>query len=252
MLVLKMAAITSLILGISSPVLQYKAQATGSDYVIAIDTSSSMTATDLEPSRLEAAKSVSSTFTSQLSNQTEVGSLGFSGKISDKTQLKDSKQDVKEFISTYDIGSFGGTAIGDAIYTSTNMLMNTDENRTIILITDGVSTTGRSVNESIQYAKQRQVKINAIGIGSLKKDQQRGNSSKIEYPNLNSSRLKQISNATDGAYSTVTSRGELEEALLNMEETTVDTELSDYLIFLALILFLGEWVLGTTRFDVLP
>ncbi|EGQ43336.1 MAG: hypothetical protein J07AB43_13270 [Candidatus Nanosalina sp. J07AB43] len=37
-----------------------------------------------------------------------------------------------------------------------------------------------------------------------------------------------------------------------MEETEVDTELSDPLIFLALILLLGEWVLGTTRFDVLP
>lgn len=252
MLLLKMAAITSLILGISSPVLQYQAQATGSDYVIAVDTSSSMLATDLEPTRLEAAKSVSSTFTSQLSNQTEIGSLSFSGRINNKTQIKADKEEVREFISRYEVGAYAGTAIGDAVYTSTNMLINTDENRTLILITDGISNTGRSVNESIQYAQDRQVKINTIGIGESKENEQTTNSSEIEYPNLNSSRLRQISNATDGAYSTVTSRKELEDTLLNMEETTVDTELSDPLIFLALILLLGEWILGTTRFDVLP
>lgn len=252
MLLLKMAAITSLILGISSPVLQYQAQATGSDYVIAVDTSSSMLATDLEPTRLEAAKSVSSTFTSQLSNQTEIGSLSFSGRINNKTQIKADKEKVREFISRYEVGAYAGTAIGDAVYTSTNMLINTDENRTLILITDGISNTGRSVNESIQYAQDRQVKINTIGIGESKENEQTTNSSEIQYPNLNSSRLRQISNATDGAYSTVTSRKELEDTLLNMEETTVDTELSDPLIFLALILLLGEWILGTTRFDVLP
>lgn len=252
MLLLKMAAITSLILGISSPVLQYQAQATGSDYVIAVDTSSSMLATDLEPTRLEAAKSVSSTFTSQLSNQTEIGSLSFSGRINNKTQIKADKEEVREFISRYEVGAYAGTAIGDAVYTSTNMLINTDENRTLILITDGISNTGRSVNESIQYAQDRQVKINTIGIGESKENEQTTNSSEIQYPNLNSSRLRQISNATDGAYSTVTSRKELEDTLLNMEETTVDTELSDPLIFLALILLLGEWILGTTRFDVLP
>ncbi len=252
MLLLKMAAITSLILGISSPVLQYQAQATGSDYVIAVDTSSSMLATDLEPTRLEAAKSVSRTFTSQLSNQTEIGSLSFSGRINNKTQVKADKEEVREFISRYEVGAYAGTAIGDAVYTSTNMLINTDENRTLILITDGISNTGRSVNESIQYAQDRQVKINTIGIGESKENEQTTNSSEIQYPNLNSSRLRQISNATDGAYSTVTSRKELEDTLLNMEETTVDTELSDPLIFLALILLLGEWILGTTRFDVLP
>ena len=252
MLLLKMAAITSLILGISSPVLQYQAQATGSDYVIAVDTSSSMLATDLEPTRLEAAKSVSSTFTSQLSNQTEIGSLSFSGRINNKTQIKADKEEVREFISRYEVGAYAGTAIGDAVYTSTNMLINTEENRTLILITDGISNTGRSVNESIQYAQDREVKINTIGIGESKENEQTTNSSEIQYPNLNSSRLRQISNATDGAYSTVTSRKELEDTLLNMEETTVDTELSDPLIFLALILLLGEWILGTTRFDVLP
>ena len=252
MLLLKMAAITSLILGISSPVLQYQAQATGSDYVIAVDTSSSTLATDLEPTRLEAAKSVSSTFTSQLSNQTEIGSLSFSGRINNKTQVKADKEEVRELISRYEVGAYAGTAIGDAVYTSTNMLINTEENRTLILITDGISNTGRSVNESIQYAQDRQVKINTIGIGESKENEQTTNSSEIQYPNLNSSRLRQISNATDGAYSTVTSRKELEDTLLNMEETTVDTELSDPLIFLALILLLGEWILGTTRFDVLP
>lgn len=253
MLAIKMAAITSLIVGISSPVLQYDAQATGSDYVIAVDTSSSMLTTDLEPTRLSAAKSVSSTFISQLNNQTKVGSISFSGRINNRTQLSSDPNKAQGYISSYEVGEYAGTAIGDAIYTSANILMNSNENRTVILITDGITNTGRSVNESVKYAKDRDVKINTIGIGSSREENREiSNRSEIEYPNLNSSRLKQISESTGGVYSAVESRGELEDALLKLEKTKVTRDISEPLLLLALILLLGEWTLGTTKFDVLP
>lgn len=252
MLGLKMLALTSLIIGVSNPVLERQVPATGSDYVIAVDTSSSMLATDLDPSRLEAAKSVSREFTSRLSNSTEIGAVSFSGRINNETGLKSDKEEVRDFLSNLEVGEYAGTAIGDAIYSSVTMLMSSDENRTLILITDGVSNRGRSVNESVDYAVERDVRIDTIGIGSSNTSTSQGNESEIDYPNLNSDQLMEISEATGGNYSTVTSEQELEDALLDVDETTVRTDFSDPLIFLALILFLGEWALGTTRFDVLP
>lgn len=252
MLGLKMLALTSLIIGVSNPVLERQVPATGSDYVIAVDTSSSMLATDLDPSRLEAAKSVSREFTSRLSNSTEIGAVSFSGRINNETGLKSDKEEVRDFLSNLEVGEYAGTAIGDAIYSSVTMLMGSDENRTLILITDGVSNRGRSVNESVDYAVERDVRIDTIGIGSSNTSTSQGNESEIDYPNLNSDQLMEISEATGGNYSTVTSEQELEDALLDVDETTVRTDFSDPLIFLALILFLGEWALGTTRFDVLP
>jgi hypothetical protein len=64
--------------------------------------------------------------------------------------------------------------------------------------------------------------------------------------------LKQISSETGGNYTTVTSESELRDALLNIETSTVETDFSNHLILLALVLFLGEWALGTTRYDILP
>ena len=252
-LAVKMLALTTLIIGISNPVLQQEVPATGSDYVLAIDTSSSMLATDLEPSRLQSAKTVSQDFIERLSNSTEIGSVSFSGQINNKTDLTEDKNTVKRFISDLHVGNYAGTAIGDAVYNSVTLMLNSNENRTVILITDGINNRGRPINESIEYANSRDVKVNTIGIGkTFENSSSTGNISEISYPNLNSSKLREISSRTGGNYTTVTSEQELENALLQVEKSTVRTDFSDELILLALLLFLGEWALGTTRYDILP
>ncbi len=252
-LAVKMLALTTLIIGISSPVLQQEVPSTGSDYVVAIDTSSSMLATDLEPSRLQSAKTVSNEFVGRLSNSTEIGAVSFSGQINNKTDLKTNKNSVKIFISNLEVGSYAGTAIGDAVYNSVTLLLNSRENRTVILITDGINNRGRPINESIEYANSRNVRVNTIGIGkSFENSSSTGNQSEIGYPNLDSDKLREISRRTGGNYTTVTSEQQLENALLELEKSTVRTDFSDELILLALLLFLGEWALGTTRYDILP
>lgn len=252
-LAVKMLALTTLIIGISNPVLQQEVPATGSGYVLAIDTSSSMLATDLEPSRLQSAKTVSQKFIERLSNSTEIGAVSFSGQINNKTDLTENKNSVKRFISNLEVGNYAGTAIGDAVYNSVTLMLNSNENRTVILITDGVNNRGRPINESIEYANSRDVKVNTIGIGkTFENTSDTGNMSEISYPNLNSEKLQEISMRTGGNYTTVTSEQELENALLQVEKSTVRTDFSDELILLALLLFLGEWALGTTRYDILP
>jgi len=67
-LITRMLALTVLIIGISNPVLVEEKASTDSDYVIALDSSSSMLSDDIEPTRFQAAKRASTGFIDQLGN----------------------------------------------------------------------------------------------------------------------------------------------------------------------------------------
>lgn len=259
LLITRMLALTCLIIGISSPVLQEQIPSTNTDYVLAIDSSSSMLASDLEPTRFEAAKTVSNDFIGQLSNQTEIGVISFAGEVSKETEPVADKQLVRSRINAIDTGDTAGTAIGNAIFTSSSMLIdNSNKSRTVILITDGRNNVGSSVNESVEFAENNNVTINAIGIGqSNRSTEQYGlvegnNASRAQFPNLDVQELYHATNSTGGKLITVSDTAKLEEAFLNFEQNTARTDISVYFIFAALFLMLLEWVLGTTRFSILP
>lgn len=248
-LAVKMLAMTLLIIGISNPVIQTEAMSTNSDYVLAIDSSSSMLTSDIGDSRLSSAKDASINFVEKLSNSTSIGVVSFSGRIGNQTGLNDNKAEVKDAISSIEVGNYAGTAIGDAIYFSSVSLSSSSERKQVVLITDGVNNQGRSINESLNYAKEENITINTIGIGS---QEEKSGSENVKYPNLNSSRLEEIAEETGGNYTTVGSEKEFEQAFLDFSKSKVEKDISDPILLLALLLFLAEWGLGTTKYDILP
>lgn len=257
-LVMKILALTSLVIGISNPVLQEKVPATKSDYVIAIDSSASMLASDIEPTRFQSAKTTSQNFIDKLSNQTKVGIVSFAGEVNQETGLTSNRKKLKTSIEGIETGTTAGTAIGDALYASTSMLLNSNRSKTVILITDGRNNVGSSLNESIEYAQTHNVTVSTIGIGEANRSTDqfgtiRGqNASRAQYPNLDAESLYRVSNSTGGKLITVSNQTGLQEAFFKFEETTVETDISRYFIFLALFLILTEWILGTTRYSILP
>ncbi len=257
-LITRMMALTALIVGLSQPVLVDEQPSTGSDYVITIDSSSSMLASDLEPTRFGAAKRVSQDFTSQLSNRTSIGVVSFAGEVTQESKLSDDKSKVKASIEQIETGTTAGTAIGDAVYSSTSMLLESNNSKTIILVTDGRNNVGTSINESIEFAQRQNVKVNTIGIGEKGNSSQEfgmidgENATQASYPNLDAEGLFRLSNQTGGELVTVTDNSRLEEAFLDFERTEVRTDISKYFIFLAAGLMLLEWILGTTKYSILP
>ncbi|MFB6166836.1 MAG: VWA domain-containing protein [Candidatus Nanohaloarchaea archaeon] len=257
-LVARLLALTALIIGISNPVIVREVPSTGSDYVVAIDASGSMLTSDFEPNRLQAAKDVSRQFVNRLSDSVEIGVISFSGDVKREQELTPDTDAVKESISNIGMGQAAGTAIGDAIFTGSSMLMDSNETRRLILVTDGRNNVGSSLNESIQFAQKQNVTVTAIGIGSTEeRGQQFGtvegqNASRAEFPNLNPGKLNRTVKKTGGRLLTVTDRAELESAFLSFEKSTQRTDISIYFIFLALGLMLAEWILGTTRYSILP
>lgn len=258
LLVMKMLALTALIIGISQPVLERQIPSTDSDYVIALDSSTSMLASDIEPTRFQSAKTTSKQFVDTLSNETDVGIVSFAGEVQQESGLTNNKQELKLAIENIETGSTAGTAIGDALYASSSLLLDSNQSRTIILITDGRNNVGSGINESIDFAQTHNVTVNTVGIGESNHTTeefgiiQGENASRAQYPNLDTESLYRISNQTGGELVTVSDETSLRNAFFQFEETTVETDLSRYFIFLALFLILAEWTLGTTKYSILP
>ena len=78
-LVMRLIVISSFILGLAHPVIWYEGKANIKEYVIAIDTSSSMLANDVSPDRLTVAKQAASAFLDKVNSYTEIGLVSFSG-----------------------------------------------------------------------------------------------------------------------------------------------------------------------------
>lgn len=259
MLVIKILAVTSLVIGISNPVIVEELPSTRTDYVIAIDNSGSMLADDIQPTRLDAAKQISKGFVGKLSSDVKVGVVSFSGEVRQQSGLTNDREKVREAIDSTDTGRKAGTAIGDAIYSGSSMLIDSNRSKTLILVTDGRNNVGSSLNESIEYAVSHNVKVNTIGIG-----EERGsegdqfdtvdgvNATRAEFPNLNTARLNRTAEQTGGKMVVATNRSSLESAFLSFEESEKRTDISIYFIFIALGLMLLEWMLGTTRYSILP
>jgi len=257
-LVVRMLALTALIIGISSPVLVEQTPSSSSDYVIAIDSSTSMLANDLDPSRFEAAKDISSDFVNRLSPETRVGVTSFSGEVIKDSELTSDKSEVTEKIKQINIGGKAGTAIGDALSTSSAMLIGQNKSKSIILITDGRNNVGGSINDSLIFAKRHNVTVHTIGIGSKQNSSSNygivngQNASRAVFPNLNQASLQRVSNETGGQFNTVTNKSSLRSAFITLEKTRREQDLSTPFIFLAAFFLLLEWVIGTTRYSVIP
>lgn len=260
MLIVKILALTSLVVGISNPVIVEELPSTRTDYVIAIDNSGSMLADDIKPTRLDAAKQISQGFVGKLSSNVKVGVLSFSGEVKQHSALTNDREKIQEAIEDTDTGRKAGTAIGDAIFTGSSMLIDSNRSKTLILVTDGRNNVGSSLNESIEYAVSNNVRVNTIGIGEAREESEREdfdtvggvNATRAGFPNLNTAKLNRTAERTGGKMVVATNRSSLESAFLSFEESEKRTDISIYFIFIALGLMLLEWMLGTTRYSILP
>ncbi|MFB6204369.1 MAG: VWA domain-containing protein [Candidatus Nanohaloarchaea archaeon] len=257
-LLIRVLAVTALLIGISNPVLVQQAPSSSSAYVLAIDSSSSMLAQDIKPTRFKAAKQLSSDFIAELPKNSRVGVVSFAGTATVEQQLTMQQEKAAAAVSNIDVGDRAGTAIGDALSASVSLLLGTNQSRSVILMTDGRNNVGSPVNASIVYAQNNNVTIHTIGLGSTNRSIEGSrvisgeNVSEAEFPNLDVSQLERIANRTGGDFIPVTNRTQFKSALLGLSTSKVKKDVSHYLILIGAGLLLLEWLLATTRFSVIP
>lgn len=255
-LILRLVAFFALVVVLSQASFQYTGDRNDFDYVLAIDTSSSMTTRDLDPNRFAAAKSAATTFLNSLDSTSAVGLVDFSGVVYVRSPLSEDHFDVRFEIGSLNISRVGGTDIAGAIITSVNMLSASEQAKAIILFTDGVDTVGAYIENNIidaaNYAKQQNVVIHPVGLGT---QNALVGYLPVEY-NLTSSvnrpGLEYLANITGGTAIYPESTDELESFFGgfddNFHTASIEVPLYRYALILAFVLLVIEWILVSSVF----
>jgi Ca-activated chloride channel family protein len=139
----------------------------GIDLIVAIDTSRSMLATDVRPNRLARAKLAVQDLLSQLQGD-RVGLVAFAGTAFVQCPLTLDYGVFAQSLEAIEVGIIprGGTALAQAIDAGLAAFEGRQgRHQALVLITDGESHEG-DVQEAIQRASERGVKIYTVGIGT--------------------------------------------------------------------------------------
>ena len=139
--------------------------------VLAFDTSRSMEATDVAPSRIVAARDAAHRFIEVVPSGVRVGLVAFDQTARVIIPPTTSKTVLDRAIDRLSLGQ--GTAIGEAIYTSLDLLesdLPADAEDaspgSIVLMSDGDTTTGRPEGQAAREAERRGVKVSTVAFGT--------------------------------------------------------------------------------------
>jgi len=244
MLFINVLILLALVLAISGLTLHTTRESSAFAFVIAIDSSQSMEAKDLSPSRIDAAKSIASVFVDNLPAGIDVGIISFSGGSKIEKDLTQRKDELKSAISGIELSGYGGTDIYEAILTSSNLL-KTESFKSIILLSDGQINVG-NIDDAVEYANDNNVVVHAIGIGTKE-----GGETQYGISKLDEDSMKSLAYNTKGVYFPGNSNENLTRSFVDVLKLTrmkVAMPLFDYLIFLAIFLVVLEFFLSNTRY----
>jgi Ca-activated chloride channel family protein len=166
-------ALAGLLLGFARPTGNVRVPKEAATIMLVIDTSASMQATDVEPSRLEAAIDAARTFVDQLPPQLEVGLVSFDREARVDAPPTTDHEAVRTAISALQLGP--GTAAGDALDAALDAIAAAEASSTqtgdanaaaIVLLSDGVTTVGRPVLDAARTAAEAKVPVSTIAFGT--------------------------------------------------------------------------------------
>lgn len=150
--------------------------------VLAIDVSGSMRASDVEPSRIEAAQAAARTFIAQQPRSTRIGVVAFAGSAALVQAPTSNRQDLRAAIDQLQLQH--ATAVGSGILVSLKALFPQEDfdvrkkpeskparpgsynAGAIILLTDGQTTAGPDPVEAARLAAERGVRVFTVGVGT--------------------------------------------------------------------------------------
>lgn len=166
---------------------------------LCIDTSGSMAATDVEPTRASAALRAARTFIDNVPDGTRISIVAFASTAELVLPASDDKDAVREAVERIPAPN-GGTAIGDALALAARSLPHV-RHRAIVLVTDGVNNAGSDPLAVAPTIGATGTTIDTVGIGT--------NGSGLLIPGtmqtaeLDENALRTVAGAGHGAYARV-------------------------------------------------
>ncbi|HEY1317480.1 MAG TPA: VWA domain-containing protein [Gaiella sp.] len=170
-----LGALALLVVGIARPHVVRSVTRDEATIVLAIDTSRSMSANDVKPSRFEAANAAATTFLDTVPEAYRVGIVSFSTGASTVLTPTTDREAAKVALGELRLGS--GTAIGNAIVRSVE-LASTDERQqprssgekspsAVLLLSDGAQTAGGVTPEdAVKEALKLGIPVSTVALGT--------------------------------------------------------------------------------------
>jgi Ca-activated chloride channel homolog len=201
-------AIAALIVAAARPERTVAVPVERASIMLATDVSGSMTATDVKPNRLAAAKRAGFQFLSTVPRQVNVGVMAFNQIPSVLQSPTQDREAVSAAISRMTV--HGGTATGEAINTATTILnkpVAPGQKRApaaIVLLSDGASTSGRDPVAAAQAAAKAKIPIYTVALGTpqgtiqVKRPQRLGGGVTTQRVPPDPRSLEQIARASGG------------------------------------------------------
>jgi Ca-activated chloride channel family protein len=169
---LLLLALVAFVIGLARPAHAVPVERKEAVVVLAMDVSKSMTATDVSPTRLEAAQAAAEDFVESAPAGYRIGLVTFDAET---RTLASPTTDRAELLAAIDsLEAANGTAAGDGLATAVDVLdadatdnPDTDDAyRAIILLADGDSSTGRTLADATQDAVDIEVPVFTIAYGT--------------------------------------------------------------------------------------
>lgn len=230
-------ALSLLVVGLARPEAEVSLPRVEGTVILAFDVSGSMAATDLQPTRMEAAKAASRIFVERQPPAVQVGVVAFSD--SGFSVQTPTNQAEMIYSSINRLAPQRGTSLGQGILASLQAIFvengqdltlsgepestpvatptpvpeGTYTNAAIILLSDGENLEPPDPLQAAQEAANRGVRIYTVGIGSAEGTELEVNGFMV-FTQLNEPLLQQIADLTGGVYY----NAESEEELLQVYE----------------------------------
>lgn len=231
-----LAAVVVATMGFAKPVVAGETIEDSKLVILAIDTSISMEATDVSPSRIDVAREAAGDFLDSVPEGVAVGVVGFDGSarelIAPTTRLEAVRNIIEKSIVGRALGE--GTAIGEAVFLGIDAIERTasevsdseseDPVGTIVILSDGDTTMGRPNDEAASAARAGGIPVHTIAFGT--------DSGTIDLPlegsvpvPVNEEALEQLAHQTDGQALTAATADQLSDVYEGLgQSVTVERE----------------------------
>ena len=225
--------------------------------VMVIDASQSMQATDVKPTRLDAAKQAAIEFVSKLPEKYNVSVVSMAGSCAILVPPTTAHHTVENAINSIQLQD--STAIGEGITTALRALQQAPKDRdnpnsiapgAIVLLSDGYNTSGRAPQQAAAEAKAAKVPVYTIAYGT--ENGYVDLEGKREPVPVDHEEMKQIAAATSGEYFAAATADQLKKVYENIgsdvgyekADREVTARFAGYGLALAVLAALGAISLG--------
>ena len=177
-----LVALGAMIAAIARPAAVITLPSSHETVILAIDVSGSMRASDVEPSRIEAAQAAARTFVAEQPRSTRIGIVAFAGSAALVQPPTANRSDILAAIDQLQLQH--ATAVGSGLLVSLKAIfpdVDFDPKKkpdfrpvppgsyaaaAIVLLTDGQSTAGPDPVDAARLAAERGVRVFTVGVGT--------------------------------------------------------------------------------------